>query len=175
MISRQAALRQLREKLGETDRAKHSQRVGEIMAQLAVLCNEDADLWEIVGICHDLDVFETKDDRSRHGLSTRESLESCLPQAALNAIAAHDHRTGIAAEGLVSISLRAADALERLPAYLPADSLQLITDDRRNPVGRLRGILPDRPWVADLLEAFLEETGVAFADLMALAPSREDR
>ena len=43
--------------LGETSRANHSRFVGYIMRQLAGVFAAPAELWEVVGLCHDLDFF----------------------------------------------------------------------------------------------------------------------
>lgn len=56
--------------LATTPRAAHTRFVAYLMRQLARIFAADADLWEVVGLCHDLDFFETRDDRSQHGLLT---------------------------------------------------------------------------------------------------------
>lgn len=56
--------------LGVTTRARHSVFVGFLMAKLAEALGEDRILWEVTGLCHDLDFEETADDRSRHGIVT---------------------------------------------------------------------------------------------------------
>ncbi len=44
--------------LGDTPRAAHSRLVAYLMRHLAGTFAADADLWEIVGLCHDLDFFK---------------------------------------------------------------------------------------------------------------------
>jgi putative nucleotidyltransferase with HDIG domain len=97
--------------LGDTPRAAHSRIVAAIMAALAQRSGEDAELWRIVGLLHDIDYFAVAGEWSRHGVVAAEWLATRLPPEALDAIAAHDHRTGLEAEGLVADALRLADAL----------------------------------------------------------------
>lgn len=97
--------------LGITPRAEHSRIVGAIMADLARRLGTAPELWRVVGLVHDLDYFAVAGDWSRHGLVATEWLAGRLPPDALAAIAAHDHRTGVAAGGALAGALRLADAL----------------------------------------------------------------
>ncbi|MGE0281949.1 MAG: hypothetical protein AB7P20_15235 [Rhizobiaceae bacterium] len=81
------------------------------MKELAQLFNADADLWEITGVCHDLDFEVTKHDRSLHGLVAAEWMEGEVPETALDAIRAHDHRTGFTSETMLADALKFADAV----------------------------------------------------------------
>jgi predicted hydrolase (HD superfamily) len=64
------------------------------MVKIAKKLNEDAGLWKIVGLLHDLDYDEVKGKMQRHGIVAAEKLKGKLPKEALHAIKAHDHRTG---------------------------------------------------------------------------------
>ena len=123
--------------LGESLRARHSVFVGFLMARLATMLGEDCVLWEVVGLCHDLDFEATADDRSRHGLLAAEWLEDDLPEVALLAIRSHDHRTGIISNTALALALKLADAvaigeldigrdamIEALSAVSPTDRLE---------------------------------------------------
>ena len=52
------------------------------MRQLALGQGTDAELWQLVGLVHDLDYFAVEGDWSRHGLLTREWLAGRLPDDA---------------------------------------------------------------------------------------------
>ena len=81
--------------LGDTPRAAHTRFVAHMMRQLAGVFAAGANLWEIVGLCHDLDFLETSGRWSQHGLLTIKWLGDRIPTDAQHAIAAHDHRTGM--------------------------------------------------------------------------------
>src|SRR5262245_4901364 len=83
--------------LGSGKRAEHSGFVGYVMRLLAERLGADTSMWEAVGLCHDLDFFDTADDRRQHGILVANWLPKDLPPEALEAIRAHDHRTGIQA------------------------------------------------------------------------------
>lgn len=97
--------------LGDSPRAAHSRIVAAIMVALATNLGEDAELWRIVGLLHDIDFIEVAGEWSRHGVVAADWLAGRLPPEALAAIAAHDHRTGIVAAGPLADALRLADAL----------------------------------------------------------------
>ena len=61
------------------------------MAQLASRFGAEAALWEVVGLCHDLDLPLTESDLSQHGPLAAQWLAGRLPPEATQAIAAHDH------------------------------------------------------------------------------------
>ena len=122
------------------------------MRKLAKQLGEDADLWEVVGICHDFDEEVTRADRSKHGLLTAEWLADDLPVAALDAIKAHDHRTGFVSDtplaGKESFKIATADrpflfAIIRERAEQLNMSFQQLSDTMcelsvQKPAGRLR-------------------------------------
>src|SRR5688500_10025772 len=102
MLSSTEALALVQQHLGNTPRALHSHVVAALMRQLAGLFVPDAVLWETVGLCHDLDFFTVADDWSQHGLLTIKWLSGHLPNDALQAIAAHDYRTGVYSDTLLA-------------------------------------------------------------------------
>jgi putative nucleotidyltransferase with HDIG domain len=84
-------------RLGSSKRAEHSLFVGHIMKFLAKQLGADLSLWEAAGLYHDLDFSVTANDRRQHGILAANWLANDLPMEALDAIRAHDHRTGIQA------------------------------------------------------------------------------
>jgi len=81
------------------------------MAALAGRLGEPVGLWRVTGWCPDLDYFAVDGDWSRHGVLAAQWLAGRLPEAALEAIAAHDHRAGRTATTRLADMLRLADAL----------------------------------------------------------------
>ena len=135
--------------LGASRRAEHSVFVAHAMRGLAESLGTDADLWEIVGYCHDLDYFETAEDRSRHGVLVADWLAGDLPAEALDAIRAHDHRTGFRSDTMIADGLRLADALAIVDARLGRD--------RAGELGaalgesELRAALAAQPYLAEMV------------------------
>ncbi len=112
-MDRQEALKLLSKYLADERMVKHCIAVGAIMRSLAGRLKEDEDLWELVGLLHDIDYDVTNRDMARHGLGAMRILEGLLPEVAVDAIASHNEHNGHApgsleAERLMH-ALRAAD------------------------------------------------------------------
>jgi hypothetical protein len=152
--------------LGDTPRAAHSRFVGYLMRRLAGIYAADADLWEVVGLCHDLDFFQTSGEPSQHGLLTIEWLGDRIPTDAQHAIAAHDHRTGVWPDTLLADTLKAADAIavidERFGRRL------LCGVDLTDPYAILRSQLGDLPYLCDILQRYADKHGLAFARIVEI-------
>jgi predicted hydrolase (HD superfamily) len=134
------------------------------MRQLARTFVADEDLWEIVGLCHDLDFFRTRNDPSRHGLLTIELLGDRIPPEAQRAIASHDHRTGVQADTLLADALKIADVIAVIDAKLGRRTLSDV--DRTYPLTTLRRLLPDRPYLCDMLEKYTGRHGLPVGDVI---------
>jgi hypothetical protein len=164
----------VKQHLGDTPRANHSRFVAYVMRQLAPGFSGPAGLWEVVGLCHDLDYFHTSGDWSQHGLVTIKWLGDSIPVEARNAIAAHDHRTGVQADTILADMLKAADAIaiidQRLGRGWVSDA------DLANPYALLRSQLGDRSYLSDTLERYSGKHGLAFSrivEIVAHAPEQQ--
>lgn len=159
--------------LGDTARAAHARFVAYVMRRLAEEFVADADLWEIVGLCHDLDFFAISGNWSRHGLLTVEWLSDRLPPDAQNAIASHDHRTGVQAGTLLADMLKVADVIAVIDARL---GRRLLCDTGGcEPYAALRHALGDRTYLCDMLEQYTGKHALSFARIAAImsgAPSQ---
>ncbi len=97
---------------------KHCLAVEAIMRGLAKELGEDAELWGLIGLLHDIDYELTGKDLSKHGLVSMEILKDKLPRDALEAIGAHNEHNGFkpSSEYAVKVAhaLRAADHLSGL-------------------------------------------------------------
>ena len=90
-ITRDEALDMMREYLKAENLQKHSLATEIIMRRLALKRGEDEDLWGIVGLLHDLDYEETKDNMPLHTLRTEEILkEKGICQEITQAIKGHN-------------------------------------------------------------------------------------
>jgi HD domain len=153
--------------LGTTSRAVHTRFVANIMRQLAGVLSADAELWEIVGLCHDLDYFETRDNPSAHGVLATTWLGERIPAEARAAIASHDHRTGIQADTLLADALKMADVIAVIDARLGRRTLCDL--DRNDALAALRARLPDRLYLCDMLERYAKKTDVPVGGVIDMA------
>jgi predicted hydrolase (HD superfamily) len=157
--------------LGETPRADHSRLVAHIMRTLAPHFSASADLWEVVGLCHDLDYFHSQGNWSQHGLTTVAWLGNRIPVEAQHAIAAHDHRTGVQADTLLADMLKAADALAVIDEKMGRAAL--CDTDRAAPYAALGRQLGDRSYLSDMLERSADKHGVSFDRLVEIVAGAE--
>lgn len=135
-----------------TSRHEHSLLVRRIMEALARFFQEDEREWGLVGLLHDLDYDDVRDDMSRHGILAAEMLERRLSLEGLHAIMAHDHRTGVEPMNLLDESLFFADSLAVLIKDRGLDALaDEATLDRA-----LREESRDKPWIIEKIQAFCD-------------------
>ncbi|RWJ04828.1 MAG: HD domain-containing protein [Mesorhizobium sp.] len=171
MITPGQAHELLRVHLSNSPRATHSVFVGYVMRCLAQRFGGDPELWEVVGLCHDLDYFGTTDDRSQHGIVVADWLKNDLPPDALDAIKAHDHRTGIHASTVLADALKLADALAIADALLGRKSLAVLRDSDGEK--KLRAIIATRPYLSDMIAGISRKHGLSWpklADICEAAP-----
>lgn len=155
MLSRSEAAAELERHLGQSPRARHSRCVAVILEALARTLGEDADLWAATGLLHDIDFEQTGTRPERHGLLAAEWLAGRLPDHALDAIRAHDHRTGVTATSSLVAALKLADALAVILESVGADAPDLTTAP-----DQLAHRLAARPWLANLLYENARRLGV---------------
>jgi hypothetical protein len=84
------------------------------MRVLAEKWGQDNQLWEMVGVLHDIDWDETREAKENHGIEAATRLEGKLPADALHAIMSHDYRTGIEPESVLDDALIFSDALAHI-------------------------------------------------------------
>ncbi len=116
MISKEKALEILKANIKNKNLRKHHYAVGAAMRTLAEKYGGDPAKWEIVGLLHDADYEETKDDPDRHGLVMAEKLaEQGLADDIIRAIKAHNYEhTGIMPESKLEWALVTCDDLTGL-------------------------------------------------------------
>ncbi|MFP3950837.1 MAG: HD domain-containing protein [Candidatus Bathyarchaeia archaeon] len=111
MISREEAIELVEEHVSNDNLVKHMIAVGAIMRSLAERFGEDPELWEAVGILHDIDYEEVGEELEVHGLRSAEMVEDLLPEEGIHAIKAHNAMTGVEATSRMDLSLYSADAV----------------------------------------------------------------
>ena len=115
MLSRADALRLLEENVRDKKIILHMIAVGAIMKEVARYFGEDEELWELVGLLHDIDYERTKNDPSKHGLVAEEILGSLVSEAVLRAIKSHNYEnTGVEPKTRMEKALIASDAVSGL-------------------------------------------------------------
>jgi predicted hydrolase (HD superfamily) len=139
MISRDEALRLIR----NTSKYGHALIASVIMRGLARFLREDEREWELVGLLHDLDFDEARDDMSRHGVVASERLKGRLPEHCLYAIKAHDYRTGFKPKSRLDEALMAADSLAVLIEKTGKKAEELDVETLR---AELENISANQPW-----------------------------
>lgn len=155
--------------LGDSHRARHSVFVGFAMRQLAGALEADAPLWEVTGLVHDLDFDAVAGDWSQHGILAATWLSGDLPDDALAAIPAHDHRTGIMSETAIARALKLADALAIVCDALGPEAPAVLA--ARDVAQQFAARFVDRPYLPRLLLGNAESLGIRPVSLAAIAAS----
>ena len=114
MLNRSESISLVRQHVSNENLVKHMISVGAIMKGLAVRFNEDTQLWESVGILHDIDYEQVGQDWDKHGAVSADMVKSLLPEDGLYSIRAHNDRTGYSPKSRLDVSLYSADALSGL-------------------------------------------------------------
>jgi putative nucleotidyltransferase with HDIG domain len=90
-ISRDDAVKLMEEYLQGDSLRKHCYATEVVMRAMAEKLGHDPETWGIIGLLHDIDYEETKDDPSRHGLRTADILASKgISTEVMEAIKAHN-------------------------------------------------------------------------------------
>ncbi len=116
VISRDEAVVILKENISNENLRKHHYAVAAAMWALAEEFGGDADRWEVVGLLHDADYEETRDDPERHTLVIAGQLEERgVSEDIVRAIKAHNYeRLDVMPETEMEWSLVACDDLTGL-------------------------------------------------------------
>jgi len=111
MITREECIDLVKRNVKNRNLVNHMIAVGAIMRGMAERFGDDPDLWEAVGILHDVDYETFGDDFSRHGAVSADMVQDLLPEDAVNAIRRHNPLTGHEPETRFDISLLVADGI----------------------------------------------------------------
>jgi putative nucleotidyltransferase with HDIG domain len=112
-ISREEAVRLMEAYLQGESLRKHCYATEEVMRAMAERLGHDAELWGIIGLLHDIDYEETKDQPAQHGLKTAEILKSKgVSSEVIDAIKAHNAEAlGIERKTEVDIAITCSECI----------------------------------------------------------------
>jgi len=114
-MTREEALKILKENLLNQNLIKHSLAVEAIMRALARHFGEDEEKWALAGLLHDIDYQKVKDNLSQHSLAGAEMLKELgLGEDICRAVKTHNEAHGIEPETLMEKALFVADPLTGL-------------------------------------------------------------
>lgn len=126
-----------------TSRFSHALIASAMMKKTAERLGESSLEWELVGLLHDLDIDETRNNMNKHGIIASEALKGKLPEHCLYAIKAHDHRTGFKPESKLDKALIAVDSaavlLERVRKQLKKLDVESIKE-------QMEIVALEQPW-----------------------------
>ena len=124
-MNRAEALALVEKHVSEINLRRHMLATGVVMRALAERLSEDADIYEITGLLHDLDYSATVGDPSKHALVTAEMLAyKDLQPEVIHAIKAHNNKVPI--ESKLDLAMYATDPVT---GFLTACAL--IRQDKR--------------------------------------------
>jgi len=113
--SREQIVALLEEKIANEQLRRHMFATEAIMHALAEHWGEDADVWGLAGLAHDVDAEETQHDFTLHGKNGAALLAGLgAPPDMVRAVTAHNPATGTSPETRLEIALAAADQLTGL-------------------------------------------------------------
>lgn len=112
-ITREEALNLMQERLEAENMRKHCLASEVIMGELAPRFGEDPEMWGLVGLLHDLDYNETREQMDRHGLETeRILLERGVNPEVAQAIKHHNaENLGLTRTKPIHFALTAAETI----------------------------------------------------------------
>jgi len=169
MITREECIELVKQNVKNRNLVNHMIAVGAIMRGMAERFGEDPDLWEAVGILHDIDYETFGDDFSKHGAISADMVQSLLPEDAVNAVRRHNPLTGHEPETRVDVSLLAADAMSGM---IVANALVRPTKLEGMKPKSIRGRMKDKSFARQVSRENImrcEETGLPFSEFAQIA------
>jgi putative nucleotidyltransferase with HDIG domain len=169
MITREKSLALVHEHVKNENLVNHMIAVGAIMKGLAKHFGEDPELWEAVGILHDIDYENFGEDFSKHGAVSAEMVKDLLPEDGINAILRHNELTGNKPETRFDISLLAADAISGM---IVANALVRPTKLEGMKPKSIKGRMKDKSFARQVSRENImkcEEIGLTFNEFAAIA------
>lgn len=107
---RAAALGALRAREPDPERIAHALAVEATMRALAGKLGGDVDEWGLAGLLHDIDLAETRNDPSHHGIVGAALIAKLgFGNAIARAVAAHDDSAGVPRRAAIEEALYCAD------------------------------------------------------------------
>lgn len=115
MHTREQAYNELKKHVQNKNLIKHMLSVEAVMRGLADHLGEDADIWALTGLLHDIDYDKTKDNPELHSLKAAELLsEMGYPEDMVYAVKVHNYYHGLPRVSTLDKALYAADPVSGL-------------------------------------------------------------
>jgi len=170
MITKEEAMDLLMAKNPEPHMISHALESEAVLAAMAEKLGQDAALWGLTGLLHDVDYPVTKDDPAKHGLMALDILDGKLPQDALDAIAAHNSEyTGREPKSVFDFALRCGETVTGL---ISAAALVRPTKMEGMKAKSLKKKIKDKSFAANVRREVLmecEKAGLSLDDFLALS------
>ena len=114
-MTRDQALKVLKDNLSNQNLIKHCFAVEAIMVKLANHFNQDTDKWRLAGLLHDIDYEKVKNDLKQHSLIGSQMLKDLMiSDDVCQAVKVHNENHGINPETLMEKALFVVDPLTGL-------------------------------------------------------------
>ena len=170
MISKKEALSMLDEAGVKGNLLQHCKASESVMRGLAAHFGEDADVWGLTGLLHDLDYPSTEATPEKHGLAAAEILKGKLPDEALQAIRAHNSEmNNTPVQNRFDIALRCGETVTGLitaAAYVRPTGIDGME------VKSLKKKMKDKAFAAGVNRDIIKsctEMGLSLEDFLALS------
>lgn len=149
---------------------KHALASEAVMAALASHFGEDAELWSLTGLLHDLDFPATEKNPGEHGLQSAEILAGELPEEAIQAIKAHNgEMNGCQPQSRFDYALRCGESVTGL---IQAAALMRPTGYDGMSVKSIKKKLKDKAFAANVSRENIrqcENAGLPLDEFLQLA------
>jgi len=115
MLTREEALKLVKENVTKRNVVYHMLAVEAIMRSVAKHFREDEEKWGLIGLLHDIDYEKTETTPEKHSLLAEEILKGIMPDELIKSIKTHNFRyTGLMPENCMEKALVASDAISGL-------------------------------------------------------------
>lgn len=168
-VSHDDALTMLKDRGHEGSQLHHALETEAVMRALAERLGQDADLWGVTGLLHDVDYTSTKNTPEEHGIVALEILKDSLPEEALNAIQRHNEMNGSTPSETFDYALRCAETVTGLVsanALVRPDGMKGMTPKS------LKKKMKDKAFAANVNRDIIrecEKVGVDLTEFLQLA------
>jgi len=114
-MEREEAIDLLRRYVTLQSHIVHSHATAAIMRKVAEHLGEDAEMWEIIGLLHDIDYDLVEGEMERHGIEGyRILIENGVPENVAEIVRRHNHLLTSGYERPIEVALQAADSASGL-------------------------------------------------------------
>ncbi|AGC68244.1 metal dependent phosphohydrolase [Thermoclostridium stercorarium subsp. stercorarium DSM 8532] len=131
-MNRKRAFDELKARLSDEKKIRHSLAVEAIMRELAEFLHEETEAWGLTGLLHDIDLDIVEGDLEKHGLVAADILEGLsVDPAIIYSIKSHNPKLGFPRRRKVDKALYCSDHLprfiEKCASAIPGRSISDLT------------------------------------------------